>query len=282
MSRVRRARRGAVLAELMVAFTLAMLVAAGAVAVMAGAERYLRRSGDLSDGRRALREAESALAAELLVAAADSLRVLGDTAASFLGLVGTSVACVTAPGELVLPPATASATPPYTVWRVNPASGDLVFAFDSTAGGTWRTAIVDSVAVRTDGAGCTPVSGFLSAADSASRYPVTRIFLSPALALGVGIGAPVRLLRWGRYVLTRGADRTWSLSYRDCLGALVCGPSQPVVGPLAAASDTGLAFSVDPLAAHIHVTIRTAPHGGAARETRKLNLTLRNRAAGWP
>ena len=277
------ARRGVALAELLVAFTLATLIAALAAGVMVGAERYLRRSGDVSDGRRVLREAESTLAAELLAAAADSVRILGDTAASFLGLVGTSVACVTTPGELVLPPATASAAPPYTVWRVNPVPGDLVVTFDSTAGGTWRTAIVDSTAVRTDGAGCTPASGFLSAADSASRFPVTRIFLSPALAIGVGIGAPVRLLRWGRYVLTRGGDRSWSLSYRDCDGALVCGPSQPVAGPLAAAADTGLAFSLDPAAARIYVTLWTAPHaGGAARETRKFDLTLRNRATGPP
>jgi hypothetical protein len=283
MPRVRRAGRGAALAELLVALTLATLVSAAAAAVMVGAERYLGTSSDISEGRRVLREAESTLAAELRAAAADSVRVLGDTAAAFLGLVGTSVACVTAPGELVLPPATASATPPFTVWRVNPAPGDLVVAFDSAAAGTWRTAIVDSVSMRADGAGCTPASGFLSPPDSASHFPATRIVLSPALAGGVGIGAPVRLLRWGRYVLTRGGDRSWSLSYRSCDDALICGPSQPVAGPLAAASDTGLAFSVDGPAARLRVELRTAPRGrGASPERRRLDLALRNHVAGAP
>lgn len=278
-----RAPRGAALSELVVALALATLVSAAAVAVMAGAERYLRRTGDLAEDRRVVREAESTLAAELRAAAADSVRVLGDTAAEFPGVVGTSVACVVAPGSLVLPPATASAPPAFSVWRSTPASGDLVVAFDSTSPGGWRTAIVDSTETRADGAGCTPATGFVTSADSALRRPVTRVFHSPALPAGVAVGAPVLLLRWGRYVLTRGTDRSWSLSYRPCDPLLVCGASQPVAGPLGAAADSGLSFAVDPFAKRVQATIRSSRRAtGAPPVVRRLLLTLRNHAAGAP
>ncbi|HLA91580.1 MAG TPA: hypothetical protein VJL28_14220 [Gemmatimonadaceae bacterium] len=280
---MRRTPGGAALAELVVACVLAAVVSAAAAAAMVGAERYARRVTASSEARRTLSEAELTLAAELRSAAADSLRLVGDTAAEFLGLVGTSAACVATGRLLVLPPALSTAVLPVTVWRLPPEVGDLVAVFDSAGGGSWRTARADSVASRADGAGCTPASGLLSAADSVARRPVTRLRLDRALPPSAGAGAPVRLLRRGRFVLTRGGDRSWSLAYRRCSGSPGCGNAQPVAGPLASASDSGLAFTLVEGEPRLEAMLR-APRREALTpgESRRLVITLRNRATGAP
>lgn len=283
MPRLTGPRRGATLAELVVALALATVVSAAAAAAMVGAERYARRATATSEDRRTLREAELILASELRAVVADSLRLAGDTAAEFLGVVGTSVACVADGRALVLPPAASSRGLPFSVWRATPESGDVVAVFDSSLGGTWRAARADSVASRPDGAGCTPATGLVTAADVAARRPATHIRLDRDLAPGVGPGTPVRLLRRGRYVLFRGADRSWSLAYRRCSAPLACGSAQPVAGPLAAASDSGLAFALHAGERRLEAALR-APRRetGVPGQTRRVVITLRNRGTVEP
>jgi hypothetical protein len=281
--RLTRAPSGAALAELLVALTVATILSAAAAAALVSAEHYVRRAIATSEDRRTLRDAELTLTSEFRVAAVESLRLHGDTAADFLGLVGTSVACVVSAGTLVLPPSVTTNAVSFTVWRTSPAPGDLVAAFDTVPPGAWRDAIVIAAETPTDGAGCRPASGLLSAADSAARRPVTRLDLDRALPAGVGAGAPVRLSRRGRYVLTRAADRSWSLSYRACDNAFACGVAQPVAGPLAGPTDSGLVFALDASEARLQTTLRTpSREPGAAQESLRFVLTLRNRAAGVP
>jgi type II secretory pathway pseudopilin PulG len=283
MSRLMRASSGAALVELVVAMTLATILSAAAAAALVSVERYVRRATATSEDRRTLRDVELTLASELRVTALDSLRLHGDTAADFMGLVGTSVTCVASGSQLVLPPSVTTNALSFSVWRASPSPGDFVAVFDTASPGAWRMAIVNAVETRGDGAGCVPASGLLSAADSIARRPVTRLVLDRALPAGVGPGAPVRLSRRGRYVLTRAADRSWSLSYRACDAAVGCGVAQPVAGPLAAPTDSGLVFSLDATAARLQATLRApSREPGLARESRRFVLTLRNRAAGAP
>jgi hypothetical protein len=156
--------------------------------------------------------------------------------------------------------------------------------FDTASGGAWRTAVVESASTRTDGAGCKPSSGLLSAADSAARRPVMRVVLQSSLDPAAAVvGTPVRVLRSGRYALTRAADGSWSLSYRRCTGPS-CGVAQPVAGPFAAPSDSGLVFTNVASESRIEAFFRT-PSTGAAdapRESALLRVTLRNRGPGAP
>ncbi|MFI5246750.1 MAG: hypothetical protein ACHQQR_16070, partial [Gemmatimonadales bacterium] len=242
MSRV-KIRRGAGLAELIVAMTLSAIFAIGATTALVGAERYMRRARSVSDSRRTLRDAQAVLASDLRAATVDSVRVRGDTAVDFLGLVGVSVVCASAGPVVVLPPDAASDGPPYSSWRASPEAGDILALFDSTSGGVWRRAVVESSAERADGAGCAPSSGLLSNADSVARRPATRLVLRTSLDSGAAlVGAPVRVLRSARYALTQAADGSWSLSYRRC-GGSTCGVAQPVAGPFAAPLDSGLLFT---------------------------------------
>ena len=191
--------------------------------------------------------------------------------------------CVPSANALVLPPDVAAGGLPYSSWRAAPEAGDIVAVFDTAGAGRWRTAVVDSAGTRADGAGCKPSSGLMSPADSAARRAVTRVVFhavsDPIVAVA---GAPVRVLRGGRYALTRSTDGSWSLSYRRCTGS-ACGSAQPVVGPLAAPGDSGLVFTDVPGESRIEVALRPlAPAPPARGEPGLLRVTLRNRAAGSP
>ncbi len=276
-----KSRRGAALAEMIVALTLAAIVSVAGATALAGAERYTRTARDASEARRTLREAQAVLASELRAAPFDSLRVRGDTAVDFLGFVGVSVVCALSGEVVVLPPDAAAGGYPYSSWRAAPEAGDILAAFD-TAAGVWRTAVVDTASTRTDGAGCGPSSGLLSAADSAARRPVTRVVLRSSLAAGVPVGSPVWVARAARYALTKAADGGWSLSYRRCTGSS-CGVAQPVAGPLAAPGDSGLVFTGIAAEARVDVSLRTpAPQPGAPQEAAVLRVALRNRSTGMP
>ena len=276
-------RRGVTLIELLLALVLAALVSAMAVAALAATERNIRRSLVASGDRRSLHEADLILAGELRATSGDSLRLRGDTAVEFLGLVGTSVVCSADDSVIILPPAETSSGIPYSLWRLAPDSGDLVAVFDTSRGGQWRSSPADSVTSRTGGAACSPSSGLISAADSVALLPVSRIRLRRPLGSSPSPGDPVRIVRRARYTLLRGADRQWTLSYRRCGLNGGCGTSQPVVGSLASASDSGVVFVWDALTSVLSVTLRAPLREGRKRqEVHGLSIVLRNRVPDSP
>lgn len=281
MSRL-KARCGAGIAELLVALAMSAVVSAAGAMALATTERYMRRARATSDARRMIQEAMAVLEADLRGAASDSVRLRGDTALDFLGVVGVSVVCFAKGTTLVLPSELAAGGNPYTVWRGSPEAGDIVALFDTAAGGRWRTAIVDTAGTRSDGAGCSPSTGLISVADSVARRPVTRVMLqTPLDSAATLVGAPVRIVRSGRYALTRAGDGSWSLSYRRCTPS--CGVAQPVAGPFAAPADSGLVFTSIPGESRVDAALRAltvAP--GVPAERGVLRLTLRNHATGAP
>ena len=264
-------RRGSSLAELIVAFTVLTLLSALAATALVGAERRMRSANASSAAERAVREGAAVLSSEL--AGADSIVARGDTAVDYLGLVGVSVLCVAADSALVVPPSVASNAPPFSIWRASPAAGDVVALFDPDAA-RWRYSRVDSVASRSDGAGCTPSSGLRSAADSAARRPVTRFVLDARLPVGLPVGAPVRVMRRARWALYRGGDGQWALGLRACDPITGCGTAQPASGPYASARDSGFTVRVDSGA----LTLRLrAPLSPAPVTERTVRIARRNR-----
>jgi len=142
--------------------------------------------------------------------------------------------------------------------------------------------VIDSASNPTNGAGCKPSSGLLSGADSAARRPFTRLVLHAPLVPAPLTGAPLRVVRSGRYALTRAADGSWSLSYRRCTGG-TCAVAQPVAGPFAAPADSGLVFASLRGSPQLSVFLRAAPiDANAPRESAMLHFTLRNRALALP
>ena len=272
----RRLRNGTTVAELVISLTLAGLLAALGGAALVATERHVRNAVAGSAERRTLREAHSVLATELRTAVAEEITLRGDTAADFLGVVGLSVACVSSGTLLVLPGSISTNSQPFTTWRSPAAAGDLIAAFDTTPPVAWRTARVDSVTSRTDGAGCSSSTGFRTPADSIARRAVTRLRLDRGL--DIGTGAPVRILRAGRFLLHRGSDKSWSLAYRACDAFGMCGSAQPVVGPLATARDSGLSISVSGADPVLIVSVRAPPSPTAPGISQRAVIALRNHA----
>lgn len=256
-------RRGAVLAELIVALVITGVVAALAAAAMVAAERHLRAGSGASDAARLEQEVELVLRSEIRGALGDSLVARGDTAIELLAHVGSSVLCSWSGRTVTLPPSQSTSGTPLSRWRYTPAAGDFLYLFDTLANG-WQRFAVDSAATRVDAAGCPPATGYALRSDSVLRRPVMRVVLTTAVPPTVLVGTPVRLARRGRWGLVRGTDKSWELAYRSCDLPGHCGASQPVAGPLAAPADSGLRFRL--LApGRVELAIRSAAASSARR-----------------
>jgi hypothetical protein len=249
-------RRGAVIAEMIVALVISCVVAALAASALLAAERRLRAGSGASDASRVEQDVELVLRSELRASLGDSLVLRGDTAIEVLAHVGTSVVCSWGGRVLTVPPSQSSTGVPLSRWRYTPAAGDLLYVSDSTTR-AWGRYVVDSAVVRVDAAGCPPSTGFESRADSVLRRPVTRLVLTGALAEGLVVGSPVRIVRRGRWGLVRGTDKRWELAYRSCDLPGRCGASQPVAGPLASPADSGLRVRLMPTG-EVALAIRSA------------------------
>ena len=252
----RHCRPGAVLAELLVALVISSVVAALAASVMVAAERRVRAGSRSSEAVRLEQDVELLPRSEIRASLGDSLLLRGDTALELLAHVGTSVACSVGARTLTLPPTQTTGATPLSRWRYTPAAGDLLYVYDTIARG-WGRYLVDSAASRFEGAGCPPSTGFVSRSDSVLRRPLTRLVVASVLSSGVTVGAPIRMVRRGRWGLVRGSDKSWELAYRSCDAPGHCAASQPVAGPLAAPADSGLRFRVMPTG-EVIIAVRSA------------------------
>lgn len=233
-------RRGATLAELAIALVLAGVAAALGSGLLLAVERRVRSESRDSRAAQTAREIAHVLGAELASAGWNPADVRGDTAIDLDSHVGASVVCAGSGSVVVLPSVRTSLGVPFTFLRQPPEAADRVLVWD-TAGAAWRESSIDSVSFRGDGAGCRADGVFRSVADSLGGEPAVRMRLRDSLPVTIGPGAPVRVLRSGRWVLYRGGDRAWWLGYRRC-PAGACGTVQPVAGPLASPADSGLRF----------------------------------------
>jgi hypothetical protein len=234
-------RRGAVLAEWLVALVITTVVAALAAATMLAAERRMRGAQSGSEAGRIEQDVELVLRSELRSALGDSIIARGDTALELLAHVGSSALCTWSGRVATLPPSQSASGVALSRWRYTPASGDLLYLYDTASVG-WRRFAIDSAASRVDASSCPPGTGFQSRADSVARRPIMRLYLSAPIDSSAFAGVPVRIVRRGRWGLVRGTDRSWELAYRSCDLPGHCGASQPVAGPLAPPADSGLLF----------------------------------------
>jgi len=274
-------RPGAILAELIVALLLASIAAAIGGGILVAAERRTRRDATADRAGQTVRDLTRLLSSEIGAALPESVTVRGDTALDLHAHVGVSVLCARSAGAVVLPGTSTSAGVPFSFWRQPPEAADLLVVWDTSGGGRWQSIVVDSAVLAPDGAGCGTTSGFRTAADSQSRVATMRIFSSQAIPMGVPPGAPVRVYRPVRWTLYRGSDQSWSLGYRRCPRGQ-CGTVQPVAGPLAASSDSGLWFSARSRGTVVVMMRAAAPPASAAQKTVMVTIAVRGALHAWP
>lgn len=234
-----KSRGGLTLIEMLVALSIAgvALALVGAITV-----REQRVFGDLADRAATagqLREAAAILPIDLraLSPASGDIRAAADTALELRGTIGSGVVCDTAPGGLVLPPASAGAS--YASFLMAPDAGDSVWLLTaSDSGDRWIAHAITFAAAAPPGR-CAAGGPALDALGEAA--PRTKLSLAGGTA-GVAAGTPVRITRGLRYSVYRASDGGWYLGERDWSAAQMRFTGiQPVAGPFLAAA-SGVRF----------------------------------------
>lgn len=233
--------RGATLAELVVALTVAGAVFALFAVISLRQQRLFADLATDAALDRQMRETASILPIDLRSPSAVSGDILDarDTAIEIRSTIASAVGCDTAGGALVLsPPDTGTTTSASYLSSI--AVGDTAWLF--TPGDTadhWQPYAITDVRSTTPGQ-CSPRGPVLSAVASAVRR--TAISLAAAPAPVSLVGAPLRVTRPLRYSIYRSADARWYLGGRDWnTTTLQFNTIQPVAGPFLAAAQ-GLAF----------------------------------------
>lgn len=196
-----------------------------------------------------LRDGELALASDIRGSAvrADTLRLLTDTAFEFFSTIGSSVVCTLAAAQIItLVPAGTANGLTLTSLPLPPDTGDLLSVYsriDSISGKRrWLRYRIAAVTTPTSATACPPATGFTSALDA--QKPSYKIALVEPVN-EIGSGAPVRILRRGRYSLYKSSEGEWYLGYKRCNAiAPGCSTIQPVSGPYLpfAANGGGMRF----------------------------------------
>jgi hypothetical protein len=216
-------RRAFVLAELVVALTIAGITMAIVTSI---AVRQQRAFADLAD--------QAALGAQIQDARAivpidvrDASPTLGDirdardTAVDFRATIASGVLTDTAPGTIILALATSGAGTLLGIAQPIEANDTVWVLAPNDSGEDWRPFRVTSVS-----------SGGARTSLTVGTVP------SPA------VGMPIRVTRPERYSLYRASDNAWYLGLRDWNNTtLRFNTIQPVAGPFLAPSQGGVRFT---------------------------------------
>jgi type II secretory pathway pseudopilin PulG len=233
-------RGGWTLVEAAVAVVLLAVIIASVGGALVSGQRAARDAGELRVLRAELRDAAAVLGREIRgTATADTIRFASDTAFEFFAPILAAVTCAPSAGARLLlsplPPRLPA--PPATI---APDTGDLVWIFreDSVLPpGHWTRTAIDAYN-PTGSDSCDPD---LTAFGSQPRV----LAVSPETG-ALDAGAPVVIVRRGRYSIYRASDGAWYLGYRRCdaLGPSRCQAVQPVAGPYRARAggEAGIEF----------------------------------------
>lgn len=267
--------------EVLIAIVLLSIVGGAIHEGLRRQQQVFRSIALMVAARSDVRDAAEVLAADLLSASPlDTLPLTADSAVEFSANIGTSISCDSAPGYTIrIPPEHLASKLPLTSLLAIPDTGDAVFIFndDSAATGEqprWDRHAIASVSTQAAASACPISTGFTSPEDAFA--PAQVITLRSAASGGVRRGAPIRIVRRGRYALYRSSDSRWYLGHRRCnpLGPSRCGTIQPLGGPYAgysSSAQSGVALTYfDAGAASL-----AQWHAGA--RTARIDITVRSR-----
>jgi type II secretory pathway pseudopilin PulG len=241
-----RRPRGITLVELAVVMVLIGLVGSMIGLTLVRQQRFYRGTTELLHARGGVRDAMELLSADIRgLSVSDTVRLLADSAIEFFANVGSSVVCqqVGATGAGI-PGVSPGRGNTLSAFLTQPDTGDIaLFHTDSTNGGSeWERHRINGLSARSLAVACPPSSDFARNIQMPSGTTGFLLELASPLSAHIGVGAPVRFVRRGRYSLYRASDGDWYLGYRRCnaVGASMCGAIQPLSGPYRA-------YSADPL-----------------------------------
>lgn len=301
------ARRGFSFTELIVVLAILGLIGSTIGLTMVRQQRFYRGTTEILSARQRVRDAMEVLSTDIRgVSAADTLRLLADSAIELFSNIGTSIVCRSFGAGDVGLPASNSPGNTFSAFLAQPDTGDLALFYreSSDAGEPWERHRISGFSSSSLASSCPPSSGFSQQADLDTGAKGFLVSLTDPLSAAVKPGAPVRFVRRGRHSLYRAADGAWYLGYRRCnaMGASVCGAIQPLSGPYRAYSTnpraTGLLLEyfdrlgrrVDPASpltvARVDITARSESpqrilvegRAKAFADSAAISVAIRNRA----
>lgn len=213
-------RRGASLAELLVALTLAGVVLGTAASSLLRQQRTASSLSRTAGGDAQRRAALGALSVELgaLTAGSGDLEPgqASDTALQFRTLVASGLACGDAVGSATF--VGEGEEPRDAMLGSAPRQGDSLWWFGGAPPG-WRVRRI----IASD-------SVFAPCSLTGTVAPARRVVVAEPDS--IGYGAPLRVTRPARYGFYRGGDGSWQLGVRDWVEATGRFASpQPIGGP---------------------------------------------------
>jgi prepilin-type N-terminal cleavage/methylation domain-containing protein len=233
--RASAARRAFSLVEVVVVLTMLGVVGGAIGMLLVRQQRFYRGVGEMLNAREGVRDAVAVLAGDIRgLAAADTVRLLTDSAIEMFSSIGTSAVCqVTDDTHVGLPSATSEGA--LTSLLTQPDTGDLAFFYTATApdSARWERHRIAGFSGSALASNCPASSAFSTPGDGTAGAQGFQLTLQSPVSANVRPGAPVRFVRRGRYSLYRAADAEWYLGYRRCnaLGSSTCGAVQPLSGP---------------------------------------------------
>ena len=244
-------RRGVSTVELLVALTLAAMIAASLGDILRRQQRFFTTASTVVERRVSLRDATAILQSELrgIAPAGGDILAFSDSALEIRTTIGGGIACDTLPAGagVDLSPVRPAPAVPLASFSTSPQPGDIALVFDQAVSqgvedDRWIAAVVASAAPASGACLTSPLTD-LAADDDAARLRLR--FDGSVLAQTVIPGAFVRVLRRVRYRLYRAGTGEWYLGYAEWDGSTF-GVVQPVSGPFAAysrrAGTSGLAL----------------------------------------
>jgi type II secretory pathway pseudopilin PulG len=234
-------RAGFSTVELLVAFTMAAVIATSLATVLRRQQRFFTNAAIVVERRVSLRDATAILQSELrgISPAGGDILAFSDSALEIRTTIGGAVACDTLPAGagVDLAPVRPPPAVPLASFSTSPQPRDIAIVFDQGASprdddDRWVAAeIADAAPVATS---CltSPLPG---ARADASASGLRLRFTSAALPPTVNPGAFVRVLRHVRYRLYRAGTGEWYLGYAEWDGSGFS-TVQPVSGPFASYS----------------------------------------------
>ncbi len=214
-------RRGATLAELLVALVLATTVLGVATRSVLTQQRGAAGLGASSADDAQRRAARGAFAADVASASADDVfpSASSDSTLQLRGLVASGLACDDAVGSVTIAPPDIGVIATGGVLSI-PRIGDSLWWRSGGGGGSWRATRVAAVSVVR-----VACAGFAPDPDAAYRIGL-------AADDTVAAGAPLRVTRQIRYAVYRSSDGTRQLGLAEWSEAAhAMGAPQPLAGP---------------------------------------------------
>jgi type II secretory pathway pseudopilin PulG len=259
MNRLRPARRGGTLIELLIVLPMASLLAVAATATLLGAWRLVRRAAVSQGSTRELRHAHATLEAELRPLRARDLHTVTDTAVEFDALLGAGVVCAAprGPTERIDVVSADPADARGVSWASGLQIGDALTLWRTN--GDSPTSLVEHRTTVRDiswASACTASPWMVGWADRRT----VRLTLADASPSALVVGAAVAARRRTRLSLYRSGS-SWYLGKRTRTGG-VWDVVQPVAGPLLSPAQGGMSVRVLDVAG---VVTRRLPDAAAVR-----------------